>query len=89
MSSYVKLKCGKCGSPFFEVPEDAEPDAPVQCRSCGTRALIYLLDGYEGVPHPILAAGLGDGLARHPVAGTRAAAGAGNDGARIIHSPER
>jgi DNA-directed RNA polymerase subunit RPC12/RpoP len=89
MSNYVKLKCGKCGSPYFKIPENAEPDDPVQCQSCGARVLIYLLDGFESVPHPVLAAGIGHGLARPPAAAKRAPLGGGNGGARVAHSPER
>ena len=73
MDDFIPLKCSKCGSKFFEIPANPEPDDAVRCRSCGFRVVIYLLDGFESVPHPVRAAGAGHGLARLPAAAHRAA----------------
>ena len=68
MPDYIPLKCNKCGSPYFEIPENPQPDDAVRCHYCGGRVVIYLIEGFEGVPHPVCAAGVGHALARSPTA---------------------
>ena len=73
MDDFIPLKCSKCGSKFFEIPANLELDDAVRCRYCGFRVVIYLLDGFESVPHPVRAAGVGNGSARLPAAAQRTA----------------
>jgi|SaaInl8_200m_RNA_FD_contig_31_2999195_length_793_multi_3_in_0_out_0_1 DNA-directed RNA polymerase subunit RPC12/RpoP len=88
MPDYIPLKCGKCGSPHFEVPENPQPDDAVRCRYCGGHVQIFLLDGFDTVPYPVRAVNLSPGKAASPTELAKTVARGGNGGARTGYPAE-